>query len=76
MNETTRFAVCIRNTGYEGALELRKLYQIIDDPGAAKHDHVRIVDESGEDYLYPKSWFLPVELPKSVEDQLVQIASK
>jgi hypothetical protein len=76
MSENKHFAVCVRNTGYEGALELRKLYEIIEEPSAEEHSQVRVIDESGEDYLYPKSWFLPVELSQAVEEQLVNLASK
>jgi len=70
------FAICMKNDGYEGTLELRKLYEMIDDAAAEKRNHVRIVDESGEDYLYPRSWFDPVELPSSVEEQLGHLVSK
>lgn len=66
----------MKNDGYEGTLELRKLYEMIDDAAAEKRNHVRIVDESGEDYLYPRSWFDPVELPSSVEEQLGHLVSK
>jgi hypothetical protein len=51
MNGKSHFMVCIRNDGYEGELELRKLYEVIADPSAARHAQVRVVDESGEDYL-------------------------
>jgi hypothetical protein len=76
MNESKHFAVCVRNPGYEGTLELRKLYEIIGDASAEQHNQIRVVDESGEDYLYPKSWFLPIELPQRVEDELVNLVSK
>jgi len=76
MEASKHFAICVQNDGYEGTLELRKLYEVIDDSSAEKRNYIRIVDESGEDYLYPKVWFVPVELPRTVEDQLVQLASK
>jgi hypothetical protein len=76
MTRAKHFAICVRNDGYEGTLELRKLYEIIEDLSAAKRNHVRVVDESGEDYLYPQSWFVAVQLPESVEEQLVQLTSK
>ena len=76
MNLTKHFAICVQNPGYEGTLELRKLYEIVDDPSAEEHSQVRVVDESGEDYLYPKAWFLRVELPERVEEQLVNLVSK
>ena len=58
------FVVCLRNKGYEVSLELRKIYQVLPDPEAAKHKQVRVIDESGEDYLYPQSFFAPIELPQ------------
>ena len=76
MNGRTHFIVCVRNSGYEGALELRKLYEVIPDASAERHDQVRVVDESGEDYLYPAAWFLPVELSATAEEQLLASATK
>ena len=57
------FAICIRNTGYEASLERRKIYQILPDVRAGRHDLIRVIDESGEDYLYPESYFAPISLP-------------
>jgi hypothetical protein len=57
-----QFVVCLRNKGYEVSLERRKLYQVLPDPEAAKHKQIRVIDESGEDYLYPQSFFAPIEL--------------
>lgn len=68
------FAVCIRNDDYPASLELRKLYQVIHDAFADQHDFIRVVDESGEDYLYPNDYFLRIELPRSVEQTLHRIA--
>lgn len=76
MSGNKHFAVCVRNPGYEGTLELRKLYEVIADASAEKHNQVRVVDESGEDYLYPKSWFVSVELPQAVEEQLLNLVAK
>ncbi len=76
MNEAKHFAVCVRNPGYEGTLEIRKLYEIIDDPSGEDHNQIRIVDESGEDYLYPKSWFRRIDLPQRVEEELANLVSK
>ena len=59
-----RFVVCLRNKGYEVSLERRKIYQVVSDPEAAKHKQIRVIDESGEDYLYPQSFFAPIELPQ------------
>ena len=61
-----RFVVCVDNEGYPEALELRKLYRLLPDSKAAKVDFVRIIDESGEDYLYPKAFFAPVQLTPPV----------
>jgi hypothetical protein len=61
-----QFAVCLRNDGYEVSLEPRKIYQVLPDPGAAKHRQVRVIDESGEDYLYPQNFFAPIELPQPI----------
>jgi hypothetical protein len=52
-----RFAVCIRNEEHEESLDLRKTYEVLDDPSAEKHDMLRVIDEEGEDYLYPADWF-------------------
>ena len=60
------FVICLQNKGYEVSLEPRKLYQVLPDPDAAKHRQLRVIDESGEDYLYPESYFAAIELPKPV----------
>ena len=58
-----RFVVCIKNRGYPASLEKRKLYRVIPDRLAERHGALRVVDESGEDYLYPKAFFAAVPLP-------------
>jgi len=67
---TAGFAVCLRNRGYTASLEVRKLYPVVNDPGAAANDLIRVIDESGEDYLYPARLFqkltLPVELQRAL----------
>jgi len=70
-----RFAVCIRNKGYEASLEIGKLYRMIPDPKAARHGYVRIVDESGEDYGYSAERFIAIDLPKPLEKVLLKAAS-
>ena len=62
-----RFVLCVRNKEYPASLEVRKLYPVIGDPAAEKHDLVRIIDESGEDYLYPAEYFVVLRLPQSVK---------
>jgi len=65
-----RFAVCIDNTDYEASLILRKIYDILPDDKAEEDDFIRVVDESGEDYLYHRSHFILVEFPAEVEQVL------
>jgi hypothetical protein len=69
--ETTRFVVCIKNEGHPVSLERRKIYAVVDDPGAAKHGLLRVIDESGEDYLYPAELFRPVALSPSLRKELL-----
>jgi len=57
----------VRNKEYPASLEVRKLYPLIGDTAAEKHDLVRIIDESGEDYLYPAEYFVVLRLPQSVK---------
>ncbi|TDT43517.1 hypothetical protein DES49_1335 [Halospina denitrificans] len=64
------FAMCLKNEGYEASLEPRKLYEVLPDASAEKQEMIRVVDESGEDYLYPASWFIRMPLPESVEQQI------
>jgi len=62
-----QFAVCISNKGYAASLEVRKIYRLIPDRSGAKHGLVRVVDEMGEDYLFPKEYFVPLRLPLAAE---------
>ena len=62
-SQRRRLMVCLRNDGYEVSLERRKIYAALPDADAARHGQVRIIDESGEDYLFPASWFAALELP-------------
>jgi hypothetical protein len=68
------FVICTSNGGYEASLELRKLYEILPDVEAERRAQVRIVDESGEDYLCPASFFTPINLPSRIADQLLNAA--
>jgi len=61
-----QFVVCLENDGYEVSLERRKIYRVLPDVDAAKHRLVRVIDESGEDYLYPQRFFAPIELPLAI----------
>ena len=76
MSNEKHFVVCVRNDEYEGALELRKIYEVLEDPDAEPHDLIRIIDESGEDYLYPREWFLQIQLPQNVEEAIIEIAQR
>ena len=69
-----KFVVCIKNDDYSASLELRKLYQVIFDPDAEKTHHLRVIDESGEDYLYPEEYFLSINLPQAVERAIIKAA--
>ena len=70
---TKQFALCIENNDYEASLILGKVYRILPDTRAAKDDLVRIVDESGEDYLYDKSNFVFVDFPIAVRKKLLAL---
>src|SRR5438067_4939879 len=74
MKKEAQFVVCIRNKEYPASLELRKLYQVLPDSAASRHGQLRIIDESGEDYLYPKRYFMPVHLPDSVGKAVLKAA--
>ena len=64
------FVVCINNSDYPASLELHKIYRVLVDKSAAKEGDIRIIDESGEDYLYPSSYFVPIQVPRTVEKSL------
>lgn len=72
---TKPFALCIDNGGYKASLIPGKVYRLIPDRRAAKDDFVRIIDESGEDYLYHKSHFAFVDFPASVRRQILALES-
>jgi hypothetical protein len=63
-----RFAICLDTGTYQVSLERWKLYEVLLDPDAEAHEQFRIVDESGEDYLYPKQYFSLIQLPPSVAE--------
>lgn len=68
-----RFVVCVKNK--DASLELRKLYQVVSDEAAAKLHQTRVIDESGEDYLYPEEYFVTVQLPQSAEKAVRRAAA-
>src|SRR5713101_7527501 len=69
--EHSRFVVCVRNRGFAASLELRKVYRVVPDSAAEGHRLMRVVDESGEDYLFPETCFMAIELPAPVARAIV-----
>jgi hypothetical protein len=72
--EPVDLVVCVENSGYEAALERRKLYALLPDLEAATEGLLRVIDESGEDYLYPAGMFYKVELPVAVRQAVFRAA--
>jgi hypothetical protein len=64
---SSNFVLCIQNEGYPAALELRKIYQTLMDSAAAARGFLRVIDESGDDYLYPARFFVPIQVPQEAE---------
>jgi len=75
MRQPTQFALCIENSGNEASLILGKVYRIVPDARAAKDSLIRIIDESGEDYLFGENQFVRVEFPASVRKKILAIQS-
>ncbi len=69
-----KFVICIENQDYPVSLEKRKIYEAILDPEAEEIGHIRVVDESGEGYLYPATCFIDAHLPKDVHAAIVKAA--
>ena len=65
-----KYVICLQNEGYEASLEVRKLYQVIEDEKASASHFLRIIDESGEDYIYPEDFFINIDLPHSIEQAI------
>jgi hypothetical protein len=74
MSPQHKFVVCINNKGYPASLERRKLYLVVPDLQAEAHGMIRVIDESGEDYLFPADLFASVELPEVALDALAVVA--
>ena len=66
-----QLVLCLRNDGYEVSLERRKIYQVIPDRDAKAHGQLRVVDESGEDYLYPARYFVTIRVPVAAQKLLM-----
>ena len=74
MKSKPKFVVCINNSEYPASLELHKIYIVLTDEDAAQEGDIRIIDESGEDYLYPADWFIVINVPHKVETSLLQVS--
>jgi hypothetical protein len=73
-SQTNKIAICINNKDYLASLEIRKIYQILPDKKAEQHQMIRIIDESGEDYLYPENYFIVIELPEIAEKLFTEVS--
>lgn len=69
------FMICVNNRGYEASLETRKIYEVLTDRAAEKHQQIRVIDESGEDYLYPADYFASIRIPSSTKEKLELITA-
>ena len=74
MAKAARLVICLDNSGYEVSLERRKIYIVVPDAKAEKHGQLRVVDESGESYLYPEDMFIDAKLPQPVRRAVLQVA--
>ncbi|MFH1564073.1 MAG: hypothetical protein ABIF11_11770 [Nitrospirota bacterium] len=74
LKKESQFAICIHNEDCED-LGIGKVYQLLSDEYASKDGYIRLVDESGEDYLYPADYFVPIVLPQSAERVLLSVAT-
>jgi hypothetical protein len=68
------FVICLRNDAYPASLEKHKIYLRIADSEAESHQHIRVIDESGEDYLYPAEFFASIKLPEEIEQAIIEAA--
>jgi hypothetical protein len=69
----SQFVLCIRNEGCDD-LEPRKIYQVLPDESSAADGYIRVIDESGEDYLYPQDYFVSIDLPQAAQKALLSAA--
>lgn len=70
-----RFVVCVETGGYDASLEQWKIYRVVTDDDAQTHGQLRVVDESGEDYVYPARYFQAIDLPPALKDRYPSAAS-
>jgi hypothetical protein len=74
MNTSRQFVVCVRNDDHEESLQTRKIYEVLADASAEARGLIRVIDEEGEDYLYPRDAFLAIELPVPLQMAMFQAA--
>jgi hypothetical protein len=74
MNDTPQFAICIKNNDYPSSLQLWKVYRVLPDEKGERHNMIRVIDESGESYLFSESYFVSVELPQAAESALLALS--
>ena len=72
--QSKQLVICIKNEGYSVSLEKRKIYVALRDPHSEKHGLLRIIDESGDDYLYPKTFFRSIALPQAIKKAVLAAA--
>lgn len=72
--EDLKFVLCINNTDYPASLELHKIYQVIPDVEIEADGEIRVINESGEDYIYPSGWFVAVEIPLAARESFLKAA--
>ena len=74
-NNQPRFAICLNNADYPDDLKVRTVYQVLPDESAARSNYIRVIDETGEDYLYPAEYFVFVEVPSKAAKTLLLAAA-
>jgi hypothetical protein len=72
--QSKQLVVCVANEGYQASIEKRKIYVALSDPAAEKHGLLRVIDESGDDYLFPKMFFRPIALPQATKKAVLAAA--
>jgi hypothetical protein len=78
MSDRKHFVICIENGDgeYDGAIDIRRIYETVEPESNDPEELIRVIDEQGEDYLYPREWFLPIELPDNVAAAIVQLVPR
>ncbi len=74
MNKEAKFVVCIENSDYPASLEKHKIYQVVSDEAIEDDGELRVIDESGEDYIYPSNYFVAVSLPSVIQESVLRAA--